>query len=185
MIKILKGSRFAVISHRFQQLIPILIWGFRIFSNSRTIVIRRKSTKWKASYSNNQTIAYKKKRGCWFTHFTMTTQSQLHTGLASKGEIMVVEWQIGERSRAEIAIFGFGFFCFDSEIVVLRVWVWVSLLPSWDRYFEFWGLGRRVERKKKGEIVRLDILCFTARVLLFFFWNFCSCCLKNEEDNKK
>ena len=115
MIKILKGSRFAVISHRFQQLIPILIWGFRIFSNSRTIVIRGKSTKWKASYSNNQTIAYKKKRGCWFTHFTMTTQSQLHTGLASKGEIMVVEWQIGERSRAEIAIFGFGFFCFDSE----------------------------------------------------------------------
>ena len=42
----------------------------------------------------------------------------------------MVEWQIGERSRAEIAIFGFGFFCFDSEIVILRVW----------------GLGRRVER---------------------------------------
>ena len=54
--------------------------------------------------------------------FHNDTQSQLHTGLASKGETMVVEWQIGERSRAEIAIFGFGFFCFDSEIVTLRVW---------------------------------------------------------------
>ena len=57
MIKILKGSKFAVISHRFQKLIPILIWGFRIFSNSRRIMIRSKSTKWKA-YSNNQMIAY-------------------------------------------------------------------------------------------------------------------------------
>ena len=79
MIKILKGSRFAVISHRFQQLIPILIWVFRIFSNSRTIMIRSKSTEWKASYSNNQTIGHKKKRGCWFTHFTMTTHSLNYT----------------------------------------------------------------------------------------------------------
>ena len=79
MIKILKGSRFAVISHRIQQLIPFLIWGFRIFSNSRTI-IRSKSTKWKA-YSNNQTIAYKKQRGCWFTHFTMRTVSATSSGL--------------------------------------------------------------------------------------------------------
>ena len=77
MIKILKGSRFAVISHRIQQLIPFLRWGFRIFSYSRTIT-RSKITKWKA-YSNNQTIAYKKKRGCWFTHFTMTTQSLSYT----------------------------------------------------------------------------------------------------------
>ena len=30
-------------------------------------------------------------------------------GLASKGEIMVAEWQIGERSRAEIAFLGLGF----------------------------------------------------------------------------
>ena len=51
-------------------------------------------------------------------------------GVASQGEIMVVEWQIGELSRAEIAIFGFGFFCFDSENVILRVWVWVFLLRS-------------------------------------------------------
>ena len=78
MIKILKGSRFAVISHRIQQLIPFLIWGFLIFSNSRTIT-RSKSTKWKA-YSNNQTIAYKKHRGCWFTHFTMTTVSATRSG---------------------------------------------------------------------------------------------------------
>ena len=78
MIKILKGSRFAVISHRFQQLIPILRWGFRIISNSRTIM-RSKSTKWKA-YFNNQTIAYKKQRGCWFTHFTMTTVSATSSG---------------------------------------------------------------------------------------------------------
>ena len=77
MIKILKGSRFAVISHRFQQLISILIWGFHIFPNSRRIMKRSKSSKWKwkAYYSNNQTIGYKKKRGCWFTHFTMTTVS--------------------------------------------------------------------------------------------------------------
>ena len=78
MIKILTGSRFAVMSHRFQKLIPILIWGFRIFSNSRTIM-RSKSTRWKA-YSNNQTIAYKKKRGCWFTHFTTTTVSATSSG---------------------------------------------------------------------------------------------------------
>ena len=78
MIEILKGSRFAVISHRIQQLIPFLIWGFGIFSNSRTIM-RSKSTKWKA-YSNNQTIAYKKKRGCWFTHFTTTTVSATNSG---------------------------------------------------------------------------------------------------------
>ena len=78
MTKILTGSRFAVMSHRFQKLIPILIWGFRIFSNSRTIM-RSKSTRWKA-YSNNQTIAYKKKRGCWFTHFTMTTVSATNSG---------------------------------------------------------------------------------------------------------
>ena len=164
MIKILKGSRFAVISHRFQQLIPILIWVFRIFSNSRTIMIRSKSTEWKASYSNNQTIGHKKKRGCWFTHFTMKTvnlsyQLCSHYSNSTNG-IMVVEWQIGERSRAEIVIFGFGFFCFDSEIVIFRVWVWVVLLRSWDRYFKgrtglSYFKGRRVERtaaeKRKKE----------------------------------
>ena len=123
MIKILKGSRFAVISHRFQQLIPILIWGFRIFANSRTIMIRSKSTKWKASYSNNQTIEYKKKRGCWFTHFTVTTDSLSYQlgwlgfgfGLASKGEIMVVEWQIGERSK-EFELRSEPFFSFDEKV---------------------------------------------------------------------
>ena len=121
MIKILKGSRFAVISHRFQQLISIMIWGFHIFSNSRRIMIRSKSSKWKwkAYYSNNQTIGYKKKRGCWFTHFTMTTVS--------------LSYQLGWVG------FGFGR---DSDF-----WVWVFLLRSWAENEERqW----RREEKKEG-----------------------------------
>ena len=45
----------------------------------------------------------------------MTTQSQLHTGLASKGEIMVVEWQIGERSK-EFELCSEAFFFFDEKV---------------------------------------------------------------------
>ena len=132
MIKILKGSRSAVISHRFQQLIPILIWGFHIFSNSRTIMIRSKSTKWKwkAYYSNNQTIGHKKKRGCWFTNDdSYNANNSVVITLIQRME----SWWWSGRSESEAgprSRFGFGFFCFDSEIVILRVW----------------GLGRRVER---------------------------------------
>ena len=133
MMKILKGSRFAMISHRFQQLILILIWGFRIFSNSRTIMIRSKSTKWKWN-SNHQTIGYKKRRGCWFTHFTMTTVNlsyQLGSGLVS----------------GEIAIFGFGFFYFALEIVILREELsWVLGAWKWKKSGTN-GSGKEEKRK--------------------------------------
>ena len=39
---------------------------------------------------------------------------------------------VGDRraKQGRDRVFGFGFFCFDSEIVILRVWVWVFLLRS-------------------------------------------------------
>ena len=63
MIKILKGSRFAVISHRFQQLIRILIWDFCIFSSTAIIISRiSKSMKWKA-----EPRSLKKEKSWWWS----------------------------------------------------------------------------------------------------------------------
>ena len=161
MIKILKGSRFAVISHRFQQLIPILIWVFRIFSNSRTIMIRSKSTEWKASYSDNQTIGHKKKRGCWFTHFTMKTVITLIQRMESwwwsgrsESEAGPRSWFLGLGFSASIprslfSGFGFGLFCFALEIVILREELaWVILRE------EEWNERQRRKGKKKMQLER-------------------------------